>query len=130
MKLRNKKTGEIGDIAQTSADCIIVYYPIVDGVATNPQKRAIYNSLDELNDEWEDYEEPLIKDEKIRKAIKVWAVANGFDRVFICRSFEVWGVRYDVGRGTTDSADILFRGEPPLEPGEQYSIEELCGGEE
>lgn len=57
MKLRNKKTGEIGDIAQTSADCIIVYYPIVDGVATNPQKRAIYNSLAELNDEWEDYEE-------------------------------------------------------------------------
>lgn len=58
MKLRNKKTGEIGDIAQTSADCIIVYYPIVDGVAINPQKRAIYTSLDQLNAEWEDYEEP------------------------------------------------------------------------
>ena len=58
MKLQNKKTGEIGDIAQTSADCIIVYYPIVDGVATNPQKRAIYNTLAELNSEWEDYEEP------------------------------------------------------------------------
>ena len=60
MKLRNKKTGEIGDIAQTSADCIIVYYPIVDGVATNPQKRAIYTSLDQLNEEWEDYEEPKL----------------------------------------------------------------------
>lgn len=58
MKLRNKKTGEIGDIAQTSNNAIIVYYPIVDGVAINPQHRAIYESLAELNREWEDYEEP------------------------------------------------------------------------
>lgn len=58
MKLRNKKTGEIGDIAQTSNNAIIVYYPIVDGVAINPQHRAIYESLVELNMEWEDYEEP------------------------------------------------------------------------
>lgn len=58
MKLRNKKTGEIGDIAQTSNNAIIVYYPIVDGVAINPQHRAIYDSLAELNEEWEDYEEP------------------------------------------------------------------------
>lgn len=58
MKLKNKKTGEIGDIAQTSNNAIIVYYPIVDGVAINPQHRAIYESLAELNMEWEDYEEP------------------------------------------------------------------------
>ena len=58
MKLKNKKTGEIGDIAQTSNNAIIVYYPIVDGVAINPQHRAIYESLVELNMEWEDYEEP------------------------------------------------------------------------
>lgn len=59
MKLKNKKTGEIGDIAQTSNNAIIVYYPIVDGVAINPQHRAIYESLAELNREWEDYyEEP------------------------------------------------------------------------
>lgn len=60
MKLRNKKTGEIGDIAQTSNNAIIVYYPIVDGVAINPQHRAIYESLAELNREWEDYEEPKV----------------------------------------------------------------------
>lgn len=59
MKLKNKKTGEIGDIAQTSNNAIIVYYPIVDGVAINPQHRAIYESLAELNEEWEDApEEP------------------------------------------------------------------------
>lgn len=59
MKLKNKRTGEIGDIAQTSNNAIIVYYPIVDGVAINPQHRAIYESLAELNMEWEDVpEEP------------------------------------------------------------------------
>ena len=69
MKLRNKKTGEIGDIAQTGANCVIVYYPIVDGVATNPQKRATYNSIAKLNEEWEDYEEPkeTALEEMIRK---------------------------------------------------------------
>lgn len=119
MKLQNKATGEIGKVYLADNG--------IEVVIKEAMWSKEYNSLAELNDEWEDYEEPLIKDEKIRKAIKVWAVANGFDRVFICRSFEVWGVRYDVGIGTTD---ILFRGEPPLEPGEQYSIEELCGGEE
>lgn len=53
MKLRNKKTGEIGNFALVRA--------IGD---------INYTSLAELNEEWEDYEpkEPLIKDEKIRKA--------------------------------------------------------------
>lgn len=126
MKLQNKKTDVVVDVEIRD----VFYDNIAKFKLINKATGsiiAIYNSLAELNAEWKDYEEPLIKDEKIRKAIKVWAVANGFDRVFICRSFEVWGVRYDVGIGTTD---ILFRGEPPLEPGEQYSIEELCGGEE
>lgn len=57
MRLKNKRTGEIGDIAQTCYNAIIVYYPIVDGVAINPQHRAIYKNLTELNEEWEDYHE-------------------------------------------------------------------------
>lgn len=45
MKLRNKKTGEIID-----GGFVLTYY---DGIASNPQ-----HSLAELNEEWEDYEEP------------------------------------------------------------------------
>ena len=56
MKLRNKKTGEIGEIG---------YIGSTDGsIDVNPINRvacetiASYNSLAELNEEWEDYEEP------------------------------------------------------------------------
>lgn len=52
MKLRNKRTGEIGYlIAGRSSDHYIV---------TNDEWESCgeYNSLAELNDEWEDYEEP------------------------------------------------------------------------
>jgi len=52
MKLRNKKTGEvkelyIGKLNLNFGDC-----------------NRVYNSLSELNEEWEDYtpDEPLIKD--------------------------------------------------------------------
>ena len=69
MKLRNKKTGEIiyaGDelnlrnFAENHMSVVEEYK---------------YNSLSELCNDWEDYEpkEPLIKDEKIRKAVRAWA---------------------------------------------------------
>ena len=54
MKLRNKKTGEIGDILPYGCEDgkIRVW---IDNIS-RPEYR--YNSLAELNSEWEDYEEP------------------------------------------------------------------------
>lgn len=54
MKLRNKKTGEIGDLMGSERSCpyIGIGLDFHDG---NP-KAFYYTSLDELNDEWEDYE--------------------------------------------------------------------------
>ena len=59
MKLRNKKTGVILHAADLSV-------------------LSDYNSLSKINEEWEDYEsdEPLIKDEKVRKAVRAWAEAE------------------------------------------------------
>ena len=57
MKLRNKKTGEIGDLKQwwnrknRNINGVGVYVSL-----DKPLKQ--YNSLAELNEEWEDYEEP------------------------------------------------------------------------
>ena len=54
-KLRNKKTGEIGDLMGTERSCpyITIDIDFHDG---NP--RAFdYTSLEQLNEEWEDYEE-------------------------------------------------------------------------
>lgn len=57
MKLRNKKTGEIVDLVEgyltDHAGEKIVLSPESIG-----DKEYMYNSLAELNEEWEDYEEP------------------------------------------------------------------------
>ena len=59
MKLRNKKTGEIVDLSEgiirdTYGGEKIQIKPI----AISNKEGYVYNSLAELNEEWEDYEEP------------------------------------------------------------------------
>ena len=60
MKLRNKKTGEIVDMMGTYNECTGVGLAIDhhDGSPTS----ECYHSLAELNEEWEDYEEPKDED--------------------------------------------------------------------
>ena len=63
MKLRNKKTGEIADLAErgllkSDNDNHIIVYP--DGTL----KHYAYNSLAELNEEWEDYKPADREDEE------------------------------------------------------------------
>lgn len=53
MKLRNKKTGEIGKPAFIGVDYEITILP-----EDKNKKARYYTSLAELNAEWEDYEEP------------------------------------------------------------------------
>lgn len=75
MKLRNKNDGTIteGDVW------------IKTKVHREPWQ---CKSLEELNEHWEDYKpiEPLIKDEKIRKAVRAWAEACGSKTVEITHS--------------------------------------------
>ena len=54
MKLRNKKTGEIGNLPPYGGKDGKIWVCI--GNISRPEYR--YNSLAELNEEWEDYEEP------------------------------------------------------------------------
>ena len=51
MKLKNKKTGEIGYTAVLQSKAIVV-------MDENAIQLGSYTSLAELNEEWEDYEEP------------------------------------------------------------------------
>ena len=79
MKLRNKKTGRI-------VECKNIVFAHYNAFALDwEQYTPNVNSLAELNEEWEDYEpkEPLIEDEKIRKAVRAWAEANNVDLVRI-----------------------------------------------
>lgn len=66
--------------------------------------------------------EPLIKDEKIRKAVRAWADGNNIE-----------SVHYDAfWRGfRRDKSSITVWEELPLEDNKVYAIAELCGeGEE
>lgn len=108
MKLRNKKTGEV----------II----LIDHIFDN------YNSLAELNEEWEDYQpaEPLIKDEKIRKAVRAWWEAVP-DVVTDKR------ILYKKNQDLTVGVYSIYCGAiipETLEAGKMYTIAELCGEEE
>lgn len=82
MKLRNKKTGEV--VEPFEGGPIDLYFYLNGHKGGNEFDRKTYNSLSELNDEWEDYgpKEPLIKDEKIRKAVRAWAEANNIRAVY------------------------------------------------
>jgi hypothetical protein len=127
MKLQGKKTGEIWENAK------IATYSCGDKDSISVCQNAFagqgrtYDSLAELNEEWEDYkpEEPLIKDEKIRKAVRAWAEANDFEPDY--------RVKYIADTFGFDSwkADINFNIKiEDLKDGEIYTIAELCGEEE
>ena len=123
MRLRNKKTGEI--VEPLSSGPIDLYF-YLNKYEENEVDRKTYQSLAELNAEWEDYKpaEPLIKDEKIRKAVRAWAEANDITEINVASSgYELWG--------GIDDWCIHFGGNPfkdikPL----KYTIDELCGEDE
>ena len=77
-----------------------------------------------LTDWFEEVKEPLIKDEKIRKAVRAWAEVNDITEINVSSSgYELWG--------GIDDWCIHFGGNPfkdikPL----KYTIDELCGEEE
>lgn len=132
MKLRNKKTGLLGELKDFVNDGFIVKVP--DGIGAAGYK---YDSLIALNEEWEDYnpQEPLIKNEKIRKAVRAWAEACGADDADIVRHYgpERWiGLRYEnpntgwVSKFEVDGFGSCNR----LGIGKVYTIAELCGEEE
>lgn len=110
MKLRNKETGEIREVS----------YIEIDGMFTVPSLATLYEN-------WEDYTpaEPLIKDEKIRKAVRAWAEAFDVEKIYYdakmlrlhdskCKT--VIGIKYPI-LGVWDRKD-------------PYTIAELCGEEE
>lgn len=110
MKFKNKKTGQEGNfiVNKDHFECVDLEYV--------PE----YRSLAELNADWEDVE-PLIKDDKIRKAVRAWAEANDIERVW--HEYSTCWLR---GNGLS----IELENEVvDLKQG-NFAIAELCGEEE
>lgn len=112
MKLRNKKTGEIFEWKED----IMPY-----GLGLPHPK-----SLAEINEEWEDYKptEPLIKDKKIRKAVRAWAEANKEEELEV-----MGGCSVTAFKSLYNHTEIDFNCSWKLRDS-VYTIEELCGEEE
>lgn len=125
MKLRNKKTGEI---------CELVGFKISNDSFKKKFGEKDYYSLQDFCSEWEDYEskEPLIKDEKIRKAVKAWAEVNDIKKIIV---FDCGNNAPYTPVGAVDFAEngshleIRFRTEERFDTDRIYTIEELCGEE-
>ncbi len=128
MKLRNKKTGEVVEAYKEGP--IDLYFYINKYEGENKVDRKTYQSLSELNAEWEDYvpKEPLIKDEKIRKAIRAWAEANEISQAKFYRNTSGFSASDD---GHNLLSMISFDGFVSMfVDGKYYTIAELCGEEE
>lgn len=119
MKLRNKKTGEA------------VYVDFRIPLSNNHEELGSYcvTSLEALNRSFEDYKpkEPIIKDEKVRKAIRAWAEACFIETV----EYDEYWVSF-----RRDDETISFKDEDrclgfyELENSRDYTINELCGEDE
>lgn len=134
MKLRNKKTGEIRECYRVGA--------IDYGELSKVYYADEYNSLAELNEEWEDYEpvEPIF-DEKIRRGIRAWwdMQDNPFKSasVYCYRKkdldgFYHWKIFGYIRDGEQkESTDLCFRTKKlyDYKPYHDYTKEELCGEE-
>lgn len=138
MKLRNKETGLTGiltcidfniDDSESEIDLSIML-DNSDGECIDRQ----FYSLDELKKflrDWEELEEPLIKDPKVRKAVRAWAEANDIDPHNPYHN----KVKFDrsLHRLTWIMTCIEFdkiKGIENLDDGREYTIAELCGEEE
>ena len=138
MKLKNKKTGEVFDVLIREKVGAGSYSLIVCDIKSYEQSKSTldathfvldeYETLAELNADWEDYvpKEPLIKDEKIRKAVRAWADANGFTNGIEVRSLNA-GTRFSEGHWSIEFIGYFIY---DLEIDSTYTIAELCGEEE
>ena len=118
MKLRNKKTGDV------------VYVDFQIPLSNNDKVLGAYSvtSLKELNECFEDYtpQEPLIKDEKIRKAVRAWADALDIEYIHVFHDEDI----KCIFRSEFSDLEIQFDGsfEEQIK-GRTYTITELCGEE-
>ncbi len=126
MKLRNIITKEICD-AEMREDGIYIKANWSD------EEKWFCYDLETLARGWEYYVEPkgpLIKDEKIRKAVRAWAEANEREYLLVIKS----GGRLEVSDGSPHLIYISFHVDnntlKSLDDRTYYPIDELCGEEE
>ena len=125
MKLRNKKTGKIEDFGNLQ-----VYAEIENTYES--QLLGNFNSFGQILEYYEDYKpkEPLIKDEKIRKAVRAWAEVVSAKTVAVAYSYENKTLISSKNGAIFQSPNYI-----EIEGADDYAVNdftiaELCGEEE
>lgn len=129
MKFRDKETGKI-----QTCDMVVITDEPIDGEIVSLNKHTfIFRSVEQFNDNCEAYKpvEPLIKDEKVRKAVRAWAEADDLD------NFRVQNQHFNdckiIGytAGINKASFIGFQTTIANADNKKlYTIAELCGEEE
>ena len=121
MKLRNKKTGGVGDYLCAIQD---------DGIklwsATNSYEAYHYKCISEFTNEWEDYKpkEPLVKGRKQRVVLKAASSLSGATTVTVRRWDTARIVIFDfASKCRVELKDIGIN----IKNDGLYTITELCG---
>ena len=130
MKLRNKKTGKV-----QTCDMVVITDEKIDGEIARLNKHTfIFRSIEQFNDEYEAYTpaEPLIKDEKIRKAVRAWAEAENctseMNLYYTLNRREKYITFHNPQTGS--ELQLCEFDSPVFQEMREYTIDELCGEEE
>ena len=117
MKLRNKKTGEIITLKDEGELALL---------------KMIEDSLPNGLSVWEEVKEPLIKDEKIRKAVRAWAEAENYtgemSLYYTLNRQEKYITFHNPQTGS--ELQLCDFDSPVFQELREYTIAELCGEEE
>lgn len=114
MKLRNKNSGEI-IILKNEGELALL--------------KLIENSLPNGLNLWEEVKEPLIKDEKIRKAVKLWSDASGIEKVKSYGDY-FWLGFVSVNTESVWKFECNYIDASEFKYDKEYTIAELCGDED
>lgn len=119
MKLRNKKTGEIVEFKLVQVNDKYIEDHEVDFL--NGEKLTLKSLADSFND----VNEPLIKDEKIRKAVRAWVDLYGYK--FVTHRFYSTTTGYRWSLLARETQEICLPELDGLDESKDYTIDELCG---
>lgn len=121
MKVKNRAIGSVCELVAHGAGKYITEFAVE---SEDGSEIATYSTIEELLEYWETYKpkEPLIKDDKIREIIRLWAKVNG-----------VIGLTYNAPENSLTDIfrnEISFNGCLGLDDGCFYTTKELCGESE
>lgn len=125
MKLRNKKTGKVLRVGED------VYIRSLDSGSIEVRedfgcgnKIEYFKTFAKMFERYEEIKEPLIKDEKVRKAVRAWAEVDALVYVEVETDYRLESVNDDA---VIRFDDPVFK---DLPKGRNLTLAELCGDEE